>query len=62
MLFIVTLSFSLQGCGALMLVSTAITGVMTVQEVEEEYDGDFQYYIEDKANTTYEYIETKTSN
>lgn len=61
-LLILTLAFSLQGCGgALMLVSTAITGLMTVQEVDEEYDGDVGYYIEDKATSAYEYIEEKTS-
>ncbi len=61
--FIVLLfGFSLQGCGGLMLVSSALTGVMTAQELEEDYDGDIRYYIEDKANSTYEYIETKTSN
>lgn len=58
---IFSISFLFQGCGGLVLVSSALTGVMTAQELEEDYDGDIQYYIEDKANSTYEYIESKTS-
>lgn len=55
------LIFSLQGCGAFTLVTTAISGVMIAQEVEEEYEGSFQEYVVDKASTTYEYIERKTT-
>jgi hypothetical protein len=62
LLLFIMLSFIFQGCGGtLVVLSTAITGLMTVQEVDEEYDGDVQYYIEDKATSAYEYIESKTS-
>jgi hypothetical protein len=54
------LVFFLQGCGPLTIITTAITGIMTAQEIEEEYDGDVNYYFNDKVDSTYEYIEKKT--
>ena len=57
---LIVLSFS--GClGTLSLAATAISVVTTSQEVEEEYDGDFADYVEDKVETTYEYIEEKVT-
>ena len=48
------------GCmGVLSLAATAFSVITTSQEIEEEYDGDLADYVEDKVETTYEYLEEK---
>jgi len=50
------------GClGTLSLAATAFSIVTTSQEVEEEYDGSIVDYVEDKFETTYEYLEDKVT-
>jgi hypothetical protein len=60
-LFSILVIIFFSGCGPLTIVTTAFSVVTTAQEVEEEYEGDFGDYVDDKMETTYEYLEEKTS-
>jgi len=58
--FLIVLVFN--GCLAtLSAAATAVSVVSTSQEVEEDYDGNFIEYIEDKVTDAYEYLEEKVS-
>lgn len=50
-----------QGCGPLSIVTTTYSIITTAQEVEEEYEGDFSDYMDDKIENTYDYVEEKVS-
>jgi len=45
-----------------MLTGTIASSVLTVQEVEEDYDNDIVDYIKDKSEILYDYLKEKTSN
>lgn len=50
------------GClSTLSIAATTFSIISTSQEVEEEYEGDLAEYVEDKVETTYEYIEEKVT-
>lgn len=54
---IIFVAFMLNGCvGVITVASSAVTLLMTSQEVDEEYDGCITEYVSDKIDTTYNYI------
>ncbi len=56
-LLIFFIAFMFNGCiGLLTAASSAVTLLMTTQEVDEEYDGDISEYVSDKVDSTYDYL------
>jgi len=49
--------FTLSGC--ITLLATAGSAAMTAQEVDEDYDGSFKDYVEDKSTSFYDYVKRK---
>ncbi len=62
-IFSILLPLVFSGClSTIMLTGTIASSVLTVQEVEEDYDNDIVDYIKDKSEILYDYLKEKTSN
>lgn len=60
-IFNLVILFSFSGClGVILFTGTVVSTGMTVQEIDEDYNGSISEYIDDKTKSFYRYIKKNT--